>query len=873
MPLAAGTKLDGYEILGPLGAGGMGEVYRARDSALKRDVAIKVLPSFVSLDSDRLQRFEQEAQAAAALNHPNILAVHRFGVFEGAPYLVSELLAGSTLRQLMQQSLIPVRKSIDYGVQIAHGLAAAHEKGIVHRDLKPENLFVTKDGRVKILDFGLAKLMHQPELGETASTMRQETDSGTVMGTVGYMSPEQVRGKTVDHRTDIFAFGAILYEMLSGKRAFQRPTSAETMTAILNDEPPGISQVAQTTPPGLQRLVHRCMEKNAEQRFQSASDLAFALDALSDSGSSPMAAVDVHSHWTWHGKVIRYGAIGILAAAVLGIAAWFTPSPISGPLDSTQVTTSAEPKEGPLFTDGSRLYFQSRGVPSEMAARGGIIAPMRILTPGMQLLDISADASKVLALSRDFDDNVNRGTLWVADMLGGTPRKLSDHLALAGRWSPDGLYIVFTDNRALYRIDPDGSNLRKIWDAPASGAVRDLCFSPDGHQLAITLTFFALHLPARVWTLKASGEDAHPLRVEWPEKAEQHSGQWTPDGSHFVFMSNYEGYSNVYELVSPRWFEFWKKPAAVRITGNQVDIRAVIPARDSKSLFVLGQLEQGAIQALDPHTKKFVPFLDGLPAIQFVISPDRQWMAYNEFPTRHLWKSKLDGTEKLQLTNSPATMQQWSPDGKTLAYTDWHKIFLVSAQGGAPEKLIPIRDGHEAATIGFPDETSEVAPSWSPDGKSIAFNYYPIPGQPLTGIHLVDLASRAVSVMPGSEGYFVPSWSPNGKFLVGIAEKPSRMVLYSADTKTWKDLKLFDAQWGFWIWSSDSKSIYMAMVQAQPGMYQLTVPQGTWSKVSGLEGLNEPANALGFPSLTADDQPAVMSYTGVAQVYSLSWQH
>src|ERR1700733_2769870 len=264
MPLAAGTKLDGYEILGLLGAGGMGEVYRARDPALKREVAIKVLPTFVAQDPDRLRRFEQEAQATAALNHPNILAIHRFGVFEGAPYLVSELLEGGTLRQPMERGPVPARKAIDIGVQIAHGLAAAHEKGIVHRDLKPENLFVTKGGQVKILDFGLAKLTEPPSDAEgDGPTMTHVSEPGMVIGTAGYMSPEQVRGEAVDHRADIFAFGAILYEMLAGKRAFQRSTPADTMAAILNDDPPGISQIVPTTPPGLQRVVHRCLEKNS----------------------------------------------------------------------------------------------------------------------------------------------------------------------------------------------------------------------------------------------------------------------------------------------------------------------------------------------------------------------------------------------------------------------------------------------------------------------------------------------------------------------------------------------------------------------------------------------------------------------------------
>jgi serine/threonine protein kinase len=320
MSLLPGTKLDGYEVLGLLGAGGMGEVYRARDPILKRKVAIKVLPSFVSQDPDRLRRFEQEAQAAAALNHPNILAVHRFGVFEGAPYLVSELLVGDTLRQQLERGPLPVRKAIDYGVQIADGLAAAHDKGIVHRDLKPENLFVTKDGRIKILDFGLAKLMQsQPDTDGTEPTRTHGTDPGLVMGTVGYMSPEQVRGKTVDHRADIFAFGAILYEMLAGKRAFQRSTSADTMSAILNEDPPGISQIVRSTPPGLQRVVHRCLEKNPEQRFQSASDLAFALEALSDSGISAAHASPAPIHggfrkqWLWSAGLVAILATGGVA--------------------------------------------------------------------------------------------------------------------------------------------------------------------------------------------------------------------------------------------------------------------------------------------------------------------------------------------------------------------------------------------------------------------------------------------------------------------------------------------------------------------------------------------------------------------------------
>src|SRR3974390_2869227 len=286
MSLIAGTILGQYEIRSPLGAGGMGEVYRAHDKRLDRDVAIKVLPEYLPSDPDRLRRFEQEARATAALNHPNILAVYQMATDNGVSYLVEELLEGETLRERLQRGPIPLRKAIDYGVQIAHGLAAAHDKGIVHRDLKPENLFVTKDGRVKILDFGLARLGPSKDSSGEEVTVEQKTNPGVVLGTAGYMSPEQVRGKAVDHRTDIFAFGTVLYEMVTGKQTFRKPTSADTMAAILKDEPSSIAQVTPATPPGMQRVVHRCLEKDPEQRFHSAHDLAFALEALSDSGSA-----------------------------------------------------------------------------------------------------------------------------------------------------------------------------------------------------------------------------------------------------------------------------------------------------------------------------------------------------------------------------------------------------------------------------------------------------------------------------------------------------------------------------------------------------------------------------------------------------------
>src|SRR5712691_9742902 len=284
MTRATGTRLGPYEILAPLGVGGMGEVYRARDRKLDRDVAIKVLPDSVAADPEALARFEREAKAVAALSHPNILAIHDFGNQDGIAYAVMELLEGETLRGKLDAGPIPQKQVVDYALQVAKGLSAAHEKGIVHRDLKPENLFVSKDGHVKILDFGLAKKTEVvgPKEQTSAPTGSGHTEPGTVMGTSGYMSPEQVKGLPVDHRSDIFSFGAILYEMLSGRKAFKRDTNAETMAAIMRDEPPELSESGRNISPALDHIVRHCLEKDREQRFQSARDLAFDLKTLSD---------------------------------------------------------------------------------------------------------------------------------------------------------------------------------------------------------------------------------------------------------------------------------------------------------------------------------------------------------------------------------------------------------------------------------------------------------------------------------------------------------------------------------------------------------------------------------------------------------------
>jgi len=307
----SGTRIGPFEISLAIGAGGMGEVFRARDTRLNRDVAIKVLPKDFTADADRLRRFEQEAKTLAALNHPNVLTIHAAGVHEGAPYLISELLEGRTLREEINGGALPVRKATKYALQIAHGLAAAHSKEIIHRDLKPENIFVTKEGRVKILDFGLAKLRVNPksEIGNLKSPDMPTVinTTGIVLGTPAYMSPEQVRGESADHRSDIFAFGCVLYEMLSGTRAFRRNTPVESMNAVLNDAPPELSTTHLDIPLALGRIVERCLAQQSDNRFQSATDLAFALEGASLTGAQ--ASQGESSRWNWSAPALAGFAV------------------------------------------------------------------------------------------------------------------------------------------------------------------------------------------------------------------------------------------------------------------------------------------------------------------------------------------------------------------------------------------------------------------------------------------------------------------------------------------------------------------------------------------------------------------------------------
>ena len=438
MTLTAGTRLGPYEVLGPIGAGGMGEVYRAHDPRLDRHVAIKVLPALLAADPDRVRRFEQEARAVGRLNHPNILAIHDVGQVpeglpaSGVPFLVSELLDGRTLREEMGGRALPLRTALDYAHQIASGLAAAHEKGVVHRDLKPENVFVTREGHVKILDFGLAKLRPDTDASE-AATVANVTGPGVVMGTTGYMSPEQVRGQDADHRSDIFSFGSVLYEILTGRRAFQGGTGAEVMSAILHLEPPPMTAASgdRDIPAGVVRIVQRCLEKPVDRRFQSARDLAFSLEALDEAaGTRAPASAAPRASWLTPARLIPMVAAGLAAVAV-GWFLWSRPT-------------------------GSRLSSTFSGPPS--------VTPF-LVGPAVETLPAWSPTGNLVAYVSEASGNDD---VWMSDLTGTNPINLTkDHKGIDTfpAWAPDGQLVAFYSDReggGIYTMTPLGANIRRV---------------------------------------------------------------------------------------------------------------------------------------------------------------------------------------------------------------------------------------------------------------------------------------------------------------------------------------------------------------------------------------------------------------------------
>ena len=741
----------------------MGEVYRARDTRLNRDVAIKVLPEALANDADRLRRFEQEARTIAALNHPNILGIHDIGAHDGAPFLVSEFLEGQTLREKLVSGPPPARRAMAYALGISEGLAAAHEKGIVHRDLKPENVFVTRDGRIKVLDFGLAKLVRPEENHESAATLTSPTLPGTVMGTAGYMSPEQVRGEPCDARSDIFSFGAVLYEMLTGKRAFKRETSAETMSAILREELPELSGTGWQRPVELQRILARCLEKNVARRFQSASDLAFAIEPLSGMSTGTPTAKSVpqpNSRRAWLPWVI-------VAALLMGTAVWEMVRPVAepaNPLEKAHFTrvTDFDSAEAAISPDGKFVAFISdhdgpfdlwltqvgsgRLINLTQGKAGPLPGPLRSV-------GFSGDGSEIWVGGGDVGMRLR-----LMPLTGGTPRNFLGEETVNLAWSPDGeriVYHTFGSGDPMFVADRSGANTRQIFISRPGLHNHFPAWSPDGRWI-----YFVHGTPATkemdLWRIEPDGGNPERLTQRNTDVAYP-----TPVGNRTVFyVARDEDGSGPW-----LWAFDLKRKDSRRVSVGLEQYTSVQASADGRKLVatisnpIAGLwtipivdrnadrvAEEGDVKPFTvPTVRALAPRFSGssLFYLSSLGTGDGLWRLRDGKVTE-IWKG-ADGA----LLETPAV----SPDGGRLAIvlrrSGKHQLHVLSSDGA---ELQPIAEGM------VPQGSS----CWSPDGRWILTGGSDAAGPglfkvPLDGGSLVRLVSGAA---------LNPVWSPDGSLIV-----------------------------------------------------------------------------------------------------------
>ena len=751
MALTSGTKLGPYEIQSPIGAGGMGEVYRARDARLSRDVAIKILPASFSSDPERLQRFALECRAAAALNHPNILSIFDIGSCDianvhGAPYVVSELLEGETLRDRLREGALPSRKAIDYARQIASGLAAAHEKGIVHRDLKPENIFITSDGRAKILDFGLAKLT-RPEADESgdAPTQQIATDAGTVMGTVGYMAPEQVRGKPADSRSDIFAFGAVLYEMLSGKRAFHGDSPVDTMSAILKEEPPDLTESNRNVSSALERIVRHCLEKSPTERFQSARDLAFNLDALSDISTSTRGGIkalpleeDRASRW-----LMPAIAAALVVASWAGIYFFAHRGAVTNPTFHEITFRNGTIWDARFAPDGQSIIYGAtwEGAPQELfSTRFDSTDSRPVGLPSAQILAISSKGEMAVSLHPAvYSAFTQTGTMARVALAGGAPREVLEQVMWAD-WSADG--------QSLAVIRPGGNSNRLEYPIGTviyspEAWVSHVRFSPNGEFLAI-----ADHIP--------SGDDGRIVIIDQHGNRKASSSfyssvqglAWRPDGKEVWFSAVPNGAArSLYALdFSGKERLIYRAPGGVTIHDISRTGQVLLTADKTRlSLFALapGEMRERSLSWFDWSLLSDLS-ADGKTVI---FSESGEAVGNND----GVFLRHSDGSPAVRL--SDGDFGRLSPDGK------WVLVEL-----GKPPHLILVPTGvGEPREIG--DKTPHYFADWVPDGKSVIFTAAEPGHERRAYVQAIDPAGSAARAITPEDTYG-SLVSPDGKWLL-----------------------------------------------------------------------------------------------------------
>jgi len=798
--LTAGTRLGPYEIVARIGAGGMSEVFRAFDPRIRREVAIKVLPPSLAKFSDRLHRFEQEARAVGALNHPNLLTIFDTGKAEGRPYIVTELLEGQTLRGHIRDNgsaiRVPIRKAVDYGIQIANGLAAAHERGIVHRDLKPENLFVTKDGRVKILDFGVAKLRNTDDATLTdEKTMEQDTSPGTVIGTVGYMSPEQVRGQAVDARSDIFSLGTLLYEMVAGAHPFRGDSPADTMSAILREDPPDLSAMNPNVTPGLERVIRHCMEKSPEQRFQSARDLAFHLDMLSSgSGSAPTLESSISD--TWNRPLV--GILGAMVLVLAGLAGGWL-------LFSRQFGTAPRMRFTPItYEDGIEMQpsIAPDGETFVFAHGSGAISDIYLQrVDGRNAINLTtrcAAGDSQPAFSPDgstiaYRSECDGGGIFLMGATGESTRRITGS-CFNPSWSPDGKEIV-CGTESVTLTPTSRGQLSELWIVNVASGQRRLllardgvqpAWSPNGHRIA----YWGLASESAqrdIWTIDPSAKEPSKTVVQvTSDLAVDWNPVWSHDGRYLYYGSDRDGAMTL-----------WRVPIDEKSGKRRGEPEPITtPARfsahfspsksGSRLLYAaINQTESLSRVAFDPVAGTTVgapqPVIGGsFLVFSSQVSPDGRFVALtNRGGQEDLFVLEIATSEIRQLTNDPERDRgaTWSPDGS--------KIYFYSQRDENRYEIWSINaDGSALSRVTRTSGRSVWYPTLSPDAKTLAF---------YNDEHtfLLDLTqpTPTVTTLPAAMQGSRPSlnaWSADSSMLAGELRGSPGIVIYLVKERTYR---------------------------------------------------------------------------------------